>query len=89
MPEMALLARVELHTSAKKHSTPNFIFSSATDLRDGEGVLEQPFSFSVMYSKAAEQCRRRRKCAVLQQVYKQCGSFCFGIYVGTSGDVFS
>lgn len=88
MPEMALLARVELHTSAKKHSTPSFIFSSATDLRDGEGVLEQPFSFSVTYNKAAEQWRRR-KCAVLQQVYNQCGSFCFGIYVGTSGDVFS
>lgn len=47
MPEMALLARAELHTSAKKYSVPNFIFSSAADLRDGKAILDQLFFFSV------------------------------------------
>jgi len=48
------VAHADLHVAAKKYSTPDFIFSSAADFRDGEGVLDQPFCFSLSYNKAAE-----------------------------------
>lgn len=88
---MVLLAHVELHTAAKKHSTPNFIFSSAANFRDGEGVLDQPFPFSVTYNEAAGVMEEEEEICCLREGVQAMWEFfsgCFGIYGITCWAVF-